>query len=201
MHVHCSTAGTTISGRCHTNQFWAVFHDLLKKAEKKKIYSNPFKTDEDFITLTREIRDNYIKKNGELMKKLGALLFKARELCIKKHMSFDDYADRELNIHRSVAKTVIKINSYDISPEIGYENMKTVASVANHDRRTEVEKEFLKHESPDLVKVFAKGDIQETEEIDPVTKLEAEKHRIEKTISTLKKKLADVEKRIQEISS
>ncbi len=134
------------------------------------------------------------------MKNSVQLLFKARDLCIKKHMSFDDYADRELNLHRSVAKTVIKLNSYDISPEIGYENMKTVASVANHDRRTEVEKEFLKHESPDLVKVFAKGEIQSDEDVDTVTLLEAEKHKIEKTISTLQKKLEDVEKRLIEAS-
>ena len=132
------------------------------------------------------------------MKKLGSLLFRARELCIKKHLSFDDYADRELNIHRSVARTVIKFNSYDISPEIGYENMKTVASVANHDKRTYVEKEFLKHESPDLVRAVKQGNETETE-TDPVKKLEAEKMKIEKTISTLRKKLDDVEKRITEI--
>ena len=201
-HVHCCTSGIPVSGRCHTSQFWAVFHDLLKKAEKKKIYSNPFKTDEEFVKLTAEIRENYIKKNGQLMKKLGSLLFKARDLCLKKHLSFDDYSDRELNLHRSIAKTVIKLNSYDISPEIGYENMKTVAAVANHEKRTEVEKEFLKHESPDLVKIIAKGHTDLTDdEVDPVTKLEAEKMKIEKTISTLKKKLADVEKRITEISS
>jgi hypothetical protein len=198
-HVHCCTSGTPVSGRCHTSKFWAVFHDLLKKAEKKKIYSNPFKTDEDFINLTSEIRENYIKKNGELMKRLGSLLFKARDLCVKKHLSFDDYSDRELNMHRSIAKTVIKLNSYDISPEIGYENMKTVAAVANHEKRTEVEKEFLKHESPDLVKVMTKGGSLDPED-DPVERLEAEKHKIEKTISTLRKKLADVEKRIHEIS-
>ena len=136
------------------------------------------------------------------MKKLGSLLFRARDLCLKKHLSFDDYSDRELNMHRSIAKTVIKLNSYDISPEIGYENMKTVAAVANHEKRTEVEKEFLKHESPDLVKVMVKeGSLDPEEDVDPVERLEAEKHKIEKTISTLRKKLADVEKRIHEIST
>ncbi len=199
-HVHCSTSGTPVSGRCHTGQFWAVFHDLLKKAEKKNIYTNPFKTDEEFVKLTKEIRENYIKKNGELMKKLGSLLFKARQLCFQKHMSFDDYADRELNIHRSVAKAVIKINSLDISPEIGYENMKTVAAVATHEKRVAVEKEFLKHESPDIVKMKVKeGSIIIEEDPDPVKKLEAEKIKIEKTISGLQKKLDDVRKRISEI--
>ena len=77
--------------------------------------------------------------------------------------------------------------------------MKTVAAVTNHEKRTEVEKEFLKHESPDLVKVMAKrGSLDSEEKV--VDRLEAEKHRIEKTISTLRKKLADVEQRIHEIN-
>ena len=201
-HVHCSTSGIPVSGRCHTGQFWAVFHNLLKAAEKKKIYSNPFKTDQEFIDLTKEIRENYIKKNGALMKKLGSLLFRARELCIKKHLCFDDYADRELNLHRSVAKTVIKLNSFDISPEIGYENMKTVAAVANHEKRVLVEKEFLKHESPDLVKIKVRdGQIIPDAETDPVKMLEDEKIKIEKTILTLQKKLENVENRIKDIKS
>jgi hypothetical protein len=40
-------------------------------------------------------------------------------MCFERHLSFDDYADRELGIHRTAASTLINISRLDIAPEIG----------------------------------------------------------------------------------
>ncbi len=199
-HVQCCSSGIPVSGRCHTRSFWATLHNLLKKAEQKKIYRNAFKKDEEFLKLTKTIKENYIKRNGLLMKELGGLLSKARKLCFELHLSFDDYTDRELGIHRTLAAALINVNNFDISPEIGFENMKTVASIKVPEKRAEAEKHFIEQESPDSVKeaIIEKKDPEKITE-DPVKKLMAEKNKIIKTIDTLEKKLADINARLDNI--
>ncbi len=209
-HVHCSSTGTPVSGRCHTREFWAILHNLLKKAEEKNIYRNAFKSDEEFTLFTRKIREEYIKKNGELMKELGGLLSKAKNMCIERHLSFDDYTDRELGIHRHIASALISVYGLDISPEIGFENMKTVASVKIPEKRTEAEKLFINRESPDYVKsVLAgrrdefPGGLSAGESEDPSNdvsaRLVSEKKKIMKTIETLNRKLNDINARLKDI--
>ncbi len=199
-HVHCCGSGIPVSGRCHTREFWAILHSLLKKAEEKGLYKNAFRSDDEFEKLTEKIRNQYIKKNGMLMKELGGLLADARRMCIERHLSFDDYTDRELGIHRSIAIALINVHGYDISPEIGFENMKTVASIKVPEKRFEAEKHFINHESPDSVKasVIDRKLPESSAESDPVQKLEAEKKKIIKTIDTLEKKLADIDARLKE---
>ncbi|MCL2706469.1 MAG: hypothetical protein FWE72_09715 [Spirochaetaceae bacterium] len=201
-HVHCCGSGVPVSGRYHTRSFWAILHNLLKKAEEKKIYNNIFKEDEDFIKLTKTIRENYIIKNGMLMKELGGLLAKARKYCFERHLSFDDYADRELGIHRTIAVALINIHDMDVSPEIGFENMKTVVSIKVPEKRALAEKSFIEKESPDIVKDFIieKKDFSEKSE-DPVKKLIAEKNKIIRTIDTLEKKLIDINTRLSSLEN
>ncbi|MDX9800964.1 MAG: hypothetical protein RBT69_06500 [Spirochaetia bacterium] len=205
-HVHCSSSGTSFSGRCHTRDFWAILHNLLKKAEEKNIYKNTFKNDEDFALITKQIREEYIKKNGELMKELGGLLSKAKQMCIERHLSFDDYTDRELGIHRNIASALISVYGLDISPVIGFENMKTVASVKIPEKRIEAEKLFISRESPDTVKslLAAKGEAlcaADSPDIsdDPADKLLSEKKKIIKTIDTLNRKLNDINARLKDL--
>ncbi|MCL2481791.1 MAG: hypothetical protein FWF38_08775 [Spirochaetaceae bacterium] len=201
-HVHCCGSGVPASGRYHTRSFWAILHNLLKKAEEKKIYNNVFKEDEEFIELTKTIRENYIIKNGMLMKELGGLLAKARKFCFERHLSFDDYSDRELGIHRTIAAALISIHDLDISPEIGFENMKTVVSIKVPEKRAQAEKSFIENESPDIVKDFIidKKDHNEKPE-DPVKKLIAEKNKIIKTIDTLEKKLVDINTKLSSLEN
>ena len=113
--VSCQTGNVTLSNRCHTAKFWAVFHDLLKKAEEKGIYSNPFKTDAEFIKFTKEIKENFLVKNGAIMKELAAILDRVRNRCIEKHLSFEDYVDRELGIEKTTANTLLRIEKYDVT--------------------------------------------------------------------------------------
>jgi hypothetical protein len=131
------------------------------------------------------------------MKELGGLLAKAKKLCCEKHLSFDDYTDRELGIHRTIATALINVNELDVSPEIGFENMKTVVSIKVPEKRALAEKSFIEKESPDIVKesIIDEKNILD----DPVKKLLTEKNRIEKTIDTLEKKLADINARLNKL--
>jgi hypothetical protein len=198
-HIHFTTSAVPVSARSHVGAFWDILHRLLNEAERKGLYRNIFKTHKDFRELTARIKEKFLTKNGELMKEFGQELSRAFQLCLKHHVSFDDYMDRELNLHRNAAKTLMKISSLDINPEIGFENMKIVASIRDPVRVKEAEKAFLEGKSPDMVKqefkAPAKSDIGNKAE-DDLSILRAEQKRISRTIERLTKRLAEVEKEI-----
>lgn len=198
-HIHFTTAAVPVSARSHVGAFWDILHRLLNEAEKKGLYQNIFKSQKEFKDLTARIKEKFLAKNGELMKEFGQELSKAFQLCMKHHVSFDDYMDRELNLHRNSAKTLMKISNLDINPEIGFENMKIVASIKDPERVKEAEQAFLDGKSPDMVKQEFKaplsaktGDKLE----DDLAILRAEQKRISGTIERLNKRLAEVEKQI-----
>lgn len=195
--VNCLSGGINLTGRCHTAKFWAVFHELLDKAEKKGIYPNPFRKRSDFKSLTEKIKKDFLEKNGTLMKELAALLDKARKLCFSDHLSFDDYLDRELGIAKTTANILLRINEYDLDPSIGYDNMKTVAAVKDIKKRNSAEQAFLEGKSCDTVKNNIIDD-KIPKKIPPLAALEAEKKKIEKSIDALRKKLMLVDKMMKE---
>jgi hypothetical protein len=158
-----------------------------------KIYDNIFHRDERFIELTKKIREEFIAPSGELIREFGSLLFQAYELCSRHQASFEDYVDRELGLHRSSAKSMMKINNREVDPRIGYENMRTVASIRDPEISKAAEKAFLEGDSPDMVKAqYASRPLAG----DPLKQLYAERDRIERTLDTLTRKLAEVERRI-----
>ena len=197
-HIQFTTAPSPVSCRSHTNRFWDILHRLLFEAEKKGIYENVFTSDGRFAELTRRIRDEFLVKNGHLMKELGGLLSEVMELCNETHASFDDYVDRELGLHRTVARAAVKINSLDINPNIGYDNMRTVARIRDEDMRRKAERAFLEGKSPDMVKAeYACTQKKE----DTIERLEAEKKRIEKSLESLTIRLTMIERQIEEMRS
>lgn len=196
-HIHHTLFGPILTPRSHNTKYWQIFHSLLKKAESMNIYSNPYKKDKEFDLLTKRIKKNFVQENGQLMKELGSLLKEAALLCMKYNLSFEDYVDRELNIHRNTAKTIMKVSEMDVNPEIGYENMKIVSTIKDAEERAEVEKAFLGGESPDTVKGMI-AESREEKQDDPVIKLEKEKDKIEKTIKNLNNKLEMIDKMISE---
>ena len=196
-HVQFTESAVQVSTRAHTNHFWNILHKLLITAEEKGVYNNVFKTNKDFIELTKKIKENFVNVDANLMKEFGKLLLEAFELCIKNHISFDDYVDRELQLHRHTAKTLIKIHNRDINPEIGYENMKMVASIRDENVRELAETAFLEGKSPDMVR--AEFRIREKSE-DKLDYLLNEKERIEKSIERLTFQLAKIDRQINEIS-
>jgi hypothetical protein len=196
-HIQFTKSHTPISARAHTIQFWDIFHKLLFVAEEKKIFINIYKKELKFIDLTKKFKEQFLSVNGRLMKEFGKLLLEAHELCREFGVSFEDYADRELQIHRTTAKTLIKMNSYDINPEMGYENMKIVASIRDPEERVLAEEAFAKGKSPDMVKtMFISSPKDETD--DKLDYLMEKKDRLIKNIERLQSELENIERQIGE---
>lgn len=195
-HIQFTTSPIPITSRSHTTDFWNLFHNLLIKAEEKGIYVNVFEKNEEFVELTNEIRDNYMKKNGELMKEFGRLLIKAAHLCERFDIRFEDYVDRCLRLNRSSAKSIMKLFSLDINPEIGYENMKIVSNIPNEERRKEVEKAFEEGDSPDMVKAQIAEKTKKKKK--GIELLESERRRIERTIERMSVRLEKINQSIED---
>ncbi|MBN2533880.1 MAG: hypothetical protein JXB88_13400 [Spirochaetales bacterium] len=196
-HIQFTTSAVPISTRAHTINYWNIFHTLLYQAEELGIYKNIYNTNGEFLTLTRKIRQEILLKNGHLMVEFGRLLKEARSLCEKYKVSFTDYLDRILNVPRASARSIIKVQSLNINPEIGYENMKTVSGIHDEMEREQAVEAFLAGHSPDMVKMQFK---RRPENDDPVHTLQKEQKSIKKRIATLTAKLQEIEKRIEELS-
>lgn len=193
-HIHFTTSADQVSSRAHTTAFWDILHRLLDLAEQKGVYRNVFRSDLEFKALTKTIREKFLVKNGELMKDFGACLIKAFELCVRHHVNFDDYMDRELNLHRSSAKTIMKFSSLDIDPVIGYENMKIVAGIRDPVKLRQAEKAFLEGKSPDTVRREFKSPAEDRNELG---QLISQRKRLTTSIERLKRKLAEIEDLIE----
>jgi hypothetical protein len=189
-HLHSCKNGGKLPVRSHTQEFWSIFHNLLEKAEAKKLYSNVYAEQAELSKLTEHIRSRYIKQNGELFIELGKSLIKAKELCDKEGLRFEDYIDRILCIPRLAAKMAMKSFNYDLDPELGADNMRFVSGIQNEQEREAAENYLLSGKSPDSVKVALR---QRQEEEDPRIMLEKEKTRLERTITTLSKRLKEIE--------
>ncbi len=194
-HVHFTTSSVPVGPRAHTLEFRSILHRLLEKAEQEGVYTNPFDADPEFRALTGRLRDEFLTRNGEIMKSFGAALIEAEALCRRRGARFEDYVERVLSIDRRTATTLMKIHRYDISPALGYHNMATVAGIAGDEKRTKAEQAFLAGRSPDMVKVDARIPASE-DELDPRTKLERERTRIQRTIRSLQEKLEEIDERI-----
>lgn len=190
-HVHVSSSVIPVSRRAHSKEFWAILHGLMNRAEQLNLYSNKFKTVPEFQTLTVEIKDKYILRNGEIMKEFGKLLLKAYNLCLSYDMSFDDYVDRELGLGRTAAKQIMGVFKEDINPVVGFDNMKTLSRIKSGEDRTRAEEAFLSGSSPDSVKSQFTSASPLSE--DPVVRLQKEKLRIERSIVNYNKRLAEIE--------
>jgi hypothetical protein len=188
-HLHACSRGGKLSIRAHTSEFWALFHELLEKAEAKKIYRNVFSGSAELSELTETIRQKYLRENGGLVKELGGLLLKAHARCAAAGGRWEDYIDRVLCIPRQAANLAVKMHQYNLSPETGPDNMRFLAGIKNEETRMAAETALLKGKSPDMVKTA----IRQKPEEDPRERLSKEKIRLEHTIASLTKRLEEVE--------
>jgi hypothetical protein len=195
-HLHACARGGTLSARAHTSEFWAIFHELLEKAEAKGVYRNVFTESPELEKLTVLIKKKFLEENGSLVKELGRHLLKASELCDKIGGRFEDYVDRVLRIPKLAAQTAMKMYQYDLDPRLGADNMRYLAGIRNEDDRSGAAEALLAGKSPDSVKTaLRKGGVSApppTEETER-QRLEKEKLRLERTITTLKRRLEEVE--------
>lgn len=190
-HLQCEADGALQTAKSHTQVFWARFHALLEKAEKKGLYRIGVERSSELESLTEEIRAKCIAENGKLMNELGRLLARAHVLCEKAGIRYEDYVDRVLCLPRTCAQQAVKVSSLDVNPSIGWEAMKLVASQPTPERRAAAEREVIARHSPDTIKVNLSKAVHEE---DPRDRLEKERARIERTISILKERLKQVEK-------
>ena len=199
-HLHCCARGGNLSAKAHTSEFWAIFHELLDKAEKKNIYNNVFTNSPELEKLTVQIKQKFLEENGSLVKELGKQLLKANDLCDKIGGRFEDYVDRVLRIPKLAAQMAIKMYQYDLNPSLGADNMRYLAGIRSEEDRNGAEKALLAGKSPDSVKTALKtrnvSALTQTEE-DQKDRLEKEKTRIERTIVTLKTRLKEVEESLK----
>lgn len=179
------------SSKSHTNYFWAKFHALLDVAEEKGYYKIDISTSPELDALTKEIREKYIIPNGKIMLEMGKCLIKAHELCEASNIRYEDYLDRVLQLPRTTAKSASKVSMLPTeSTEMGFDNMKLLASAKKADDREKVKEAISSGKSPDSVIAMMK---KKAENVDPKTKLEKEKARLEKTINELTTRLEYVE--------
>jgi hypothetical protein len=197
-HIQFTTSAAPMSVRTHTTAFWSLFHSLLFEAEGKGVYSNPFDGIEEFRLLTREIKEKFITASGSLMKDLGKLLIKAHELCDSHGVSFSDYLDRILGLPRTSAQAIMKAQTFDLDPRIGFENMRSLAAMRDGKTRAAAQEALMDGKSPDMVKerFASRKKPDEAREI-----LIAERGKIERTIKRLKAKLAEIESRIEKLDA
>ncbi|MDR1107094.1 MAG: hypothetical protein LBL44_12120 [Treponema sp.] len=201
-HLHACSRGGTLQARAHTSEFWAIFHGLLEKAEAKKIYRDVFQGSPELEKLTEIIREKFLLRNGSIVKEMGRELLKAHDLCTSLGVRFEDYVDRVLCIPRTAANMAIKMHQYDLEPAVGADNMRFLAGIRNEGDREEAEKGLLAGKSPDTVKTAFR---QKNPGEDPggspgedsaKLRLEKERLRLERTIETLTKRLAEVKKEL-----
>ena len=195
-HIQFTEIDPERSSRAHTVSFWNTFHELLDLGESRGHYTNIFNSDEKFLNLTKQIKDQYLTENGQLMKDFGKLLVEAYDLCQRNHAEFEDYVDRALCMNRSAAKNIMKVYAMDVEPTIGFDNMKIIANVKDDNLRKQAEDSFKKGHSPNEVRAEIKTNKPEPK----VTrrKLESEKTRLEKSIHSLQVKLAELEIKIDD---
>jgi len=172
--------------RVHTNEFWTKFHQLLTIAEEKNLYTIGVEDSAELSELTEQIKNNYLRKNGELMLEFGKLLAKAHQLCEAANIRYEDYIDRVLKLPRTAAKSITQVGIVQPDPAIGYDNMKMIAGISDEKKRNEAQDKLLAGSSPDTVRSMMK---KKTEDIDEKTKLEKEKIRLEKSINQLSSRL------------
>lgn len=195
-HVHHSRSVLPVPAKAHTNEFWIIFQKLLIDAENKGIYKNIFKTNKDFIDLSREIKENYLLKNADLMKGFGRLLLKAIDLCHVHKVRFEDYVDRELLMARNTADIMVKSYTMNINPEIGFDNMKILSRVTDDDERRKFESDILSGKTQEMVK----ADLSKNKKsVDTMELLEKERKRIQRTIERLQEKLEQIDEKIKEL--
>jgi hypothetical protein len=192
-HIQFTTSPTPISARAHTTAFWALFHELLFEAERRGLYQSPFESIPELAAITREIRSRFLAEGGSRMKELGAMLVKAHELCEGHGASFADYLDRVLGLPRSSAQAIVKSHELDLDPRVGFENMRTLVAIRDPQVRERAQAALLAGDSPDMVKSRYGLPAKPASARDALI---AERDRIERTISRLRERLQEIDRRL-----
>jgi hypothetical protein len=174
--------------RCHTNEFWSTFHDLLGLAEVKDLYKNPAKKKE-FSEATKNLQ-NLITDSGRIMIEIGKALREAYAICESHGARFEDYVMRTLKQSMTWAKACMAAAGMDLPAELGAENLKSLTAIKDDDKRTAETEALTGDKSPQQVKAARVGDMGHE---DPTIRLEKELARITRTIERLTCRKSEIE--------
>jgi len=195
-HLHHVRRGGLQQSRPHTQEFWALFHDLVQKAQAKGLYKNIFETEPEFIDLTKTIKENCLLANGEIMLEFGRLLAKASDLCKAHKARFEDYIERVLGLPRATATAAVTAVAIGLDPGMGWDSLRYVAAIHDPEERGRAIEALSSGASPAAVKGILKA---ANSAEDPADRLFREKERIEKTIRNLSERLEEIERKLAEI--
>lgn len=196
-HLHCERRPHLPGARAHSNEFWAIFHELLEKAEAVGVYRSLFDQEPEFIKLTERIKA-LLPRNGELMLTLGQLVKEAEALCKKHYVRFEDYIDRAVGVPRTSATAAMKAAAYQVPAELGWDAMKLVAGLRKPEAREAAVEAFRAGKSQEAVKSLVRA---EPPSEDPRERLDKERARLERTIHNLQERLATVESELQKLEA
>ena len=192
---HLAAVAGNRSSRAHTREYWAIFHRLLEKAETQGLYRNPLRGDPDLRALAERLKSEFLQREGERMRAFGALLLEAFELCSERRYSFEDFVDRELGLHRSVAATLIEGYRQNVPADLGYDNMKRLMRIKDGAERDAAAAELRSGHSPDMV--LHRFTSSPRDEKDEKERLLDEKRRIERSLERLRARLDEIEQRLE----
>jgi hypothetical protein len=195
-HIHHAQLGKLNTRRSHTQEFWGIFHRLVRKAEEQGSYKNVFESEPEFIELTRVIKDTCIRANGEILLEFGRLLAKASDLCKTHKTRFEDYIERVLGIPKATAASAVAAQHSSLDPGLGWDGLTYVASIRDPEQRNKAIQALNSGASPTSVRGLLKGS---DEPADPADRLLAEKNRLERTIRSLTERLTQIEERLSEL--
>jgi len=194
-HIHHTRRGGLQQSRPHTQEFWAIFNGLVQKAQAGGFYRNIFETEPEFMELTKTIKENCMRANGEIMLEFGRLLAKAADLCRIHKARFEDYIERVLGLPRATATAAVTAQHIGLDPSMGWDNLRFVSGIRDEGERSKAIEALSSGASPASVKGMLRSDDSAE---DPADRLLKEKARIEKTIRSLSDRLEEIEKRLSE---
>lgn len=180
--------------RPHTQEFWALFHELLEKAEQLGLYENVFDTLPAFTALTSEIKERCLAGNGSLLLELGRLLVQAEELCRTHHARFEDYVERVLGLPKKTATTAIQAQNLGLNPSLGWDGLSLVASMRDPEARAKAAEALAGGATPLIAKRTAVP--PENESDDPIDTLIAEHKKLERGIASMTERLRRIEEKL-----
>ncbi|MDR1362654.1 MAG: hypothetical protein LBJ35_01195 [Spirochaetaceae bacterium] len=180
--------------RAHTNLFWAVFYDLVDKAEEAGIYAPDI--DEDMKKLIEEARD-ISKETARLQRKLGEVIIKINEACGKKGLRTEDIVERRAQISRAgMIRAAAARNLGDCG--VGADIQEEAAREKNSEKRAAIIRSGRAGKSVAQIK-YERADAREVK-TNEIERLTLERGRINRTIEALKDRLEEITKEIDEKS-
>jgi hypothetical protein len=193
-HVMATEYGVRGS-RCHTQQFWATFHDLLEKAKRDGVYT--VHLDDETQAALNEAR-RLSRELAELQRRLGRLLIEAAEGCERQGLRAEDFIENEAQISRKTMRRSIAAARLELPVEIGADVQEAILQTRNEEARAAMLRAAGEGKSVAQVKQAGKGPPAKPDEADA---LAVEKGRLEQTITRLTRRLGEVERRLEDLAA